>query len=88
MRPRGLHAVSGFACWLLCLQELTDPQTGLPKQEKPAKINESSSTTKNKKKRYYNNKKKGTAVYSQSQALDETAILAGQEDPFVDLEHQ
>jgi hypothetical protein len=59
MRPRGLHAVSGCACWLLCLQELTDPQTGLPKQEKPAKINESSSTTKNKKNDITTTKRKG-----------------------------
>lgn len=44
----------------LCLQELTDPQTGgLPKQEKPAKINESSSTTKNKKNNITTTKRKG-----------------------------
>jgi hypothetical protein len=66
-----------FGCWLSLSARLTDPETGLPKQEKPAKRYESSSTTKNKK----NNtttKKKGIAVYSQSQGTDETAILTRQ----------
>jgi hypothetical protein len=43
---------------------LTDPQTGLPKREKPAKRNESSGTTKNEKKKFILQKEKDRCLQS------------------------
>ena len=86
MPALGLHAASGLHVGFFVCKNLPIQQTALPKREKSAKRNESS-TTKNKKKQYYN-EKKGIAVYSRSQALDETAILTRQDDPFVNSKHQ